>query len=255
MKICLIGPTYPYRGGISHHTSFFKKNLEKHGHEVLMISFSRQYPSLLFPGKDDRDPAAEVQPDVHYTIDSINPLTWFKTIQQIRSWGPDKVIIQWWHPYWMFCWGYLSRAVKRAFGDAVELIYSCLVVVPHEGSALDRMALQFALKPADRFIIYSEPEAAQLRQLFAHTPMDVTPHPTYAEVGDDDNHANHNEESREGTKNLKSVILYPNNHHGLLRYHFLFAIPVIVFPCMVPQGVRLCISMCVRFSQFVLLLL
>ncbi len=186
MKICLIGPTYPYRGGISHFTSFLKKALEKQGHQVFLVSFSRQYPALLFPGKDDRDPTADYLPDVHYLIDSINPFTWMKAVRAITAWGPDKVIVQWWHPYWAVCWGTISRALKRRLNKSVELIFSCLVVVPHEGSFVDRWALKFAMQTADRFIVYSEPEAAQLRTLFPKQPMDVTPHPSYGELGDED---------------------------------------------------------------------
>ena len=44
MKIALIGPVYPYRGGIAHYTTFLAQRLREK-HNVLMISYRRQYLS------------------------------------------------------------------------------------------------------------------------------------------------------------------------------------------------------------------
>ena len=84
MKVVLIGPTYPFRGGISHYTTLLCQALREH-HEVKFVSFIRQYPAFLFPGKTDKDPSAErirIDP-VDYLIDSLNPLTWFKAAREI----------------------------------------------------------------------------------------------------------------------------------------------------------------------------
>ena len=54
MKICIIGPTYPYRGGISHYNTLLCENLKKR-HDIKSISFKRLYPSFLYPGKDQKD--------------------------------------------------------------------------------------------------------------------------------------------------------------------------------------------------------
>ena len=51
MKIALIGPAFPYRGGIAHHTNMLSSYLRKHGHRVDVITFTRQYPKLLYPGE------------------------------------------------------------------------------------------------------------------------------------------------------------------------------------------------------------
>jgi hypothetical protein len=55
-RFCLIGPTYPYRGGIAHYTTLLAQHLQQE-HETLLISFSRQYPRWLFAGRSDRDPS------------------------------------------------------------------------------------------------------------------------------------------------------------------------------------------------------
>ena len=54
MKIALIGPTHPFRGGIAHYTTCLNQELRQR-HETLLILFSRQYPGLLFPGRTQED--------------------------------------------------------------------------------------------------------------------------------------------------------------------------------------------------------
>jgi glycosyltransferase involved in cell wall biosynthesis len=54
MKIDLVGPSYPFRGGISHYSTLLFMNLKKR-HQVKFYSFKKQYPHFLFPGKSDKD--------------------------------------------------------------------------------------------------------------------------------------------------------------------------------------------------------
>ena len=54
MKIVLISVFPPYRGGISTHSSILYKHLIKNN-DVRVINYSKQYPDILFPGKDQFD--------------------------------------------------------------------------------------------------------------------------------------------------------------------------------------------------------
>ena len=51
MKIALITPFPPYRGGISKHSDNLYKELLKTT-DVTILNFRRQYPSFIFPGKN-----------------------------------------------------------------------------------------------------------------------------------------------------------------------------------------------------------
>ena len=51
MKILLVGPANPYRGGIAALNERLALQLMSEQHEVQLINFSVQYPSFLFPGK------------------------------------------------------------------------------------------------------------------------------------------------------------------------------------------------------------
>jgi hypothetical protein len=60
VQVTVIGPTYPFRGGIAHYTTLLVRTLRTAGHQVDFLSFRRQYPQLLFPGRTDRDPSRAV---------------------------------------------------------------------------------------------------------------------------------------------------------------------------------------------------
>ncbi len=97
----LIGPVHPYRGGISHFTSQLGLKLRKAGYRLSMISFSRQYPAWLYPGKSDRDPSQEY-PDINadYILDPLYPWTWLRAVRVISASRPGVVFIQWWTTFW-----------------------------------------------------------------------------------------------------------------------------------------------------------
>ena len=49
-RFVLVGPAPPYRGGIAQFQSALANGLRRQGIAVSQVSFTRQYPSVLFPG-------------------------------------------------------------------------------------------------------------------------------------------------------------------------------------------------------------
>ena len=47
----IIGPFYPYRGGISETNHLLYHSLKKQGIKTKKLSFEKLYPKILFPGK------------------------------------------------------------------------------------------------------------------------------------------------------------------------------------------------------------
>ena len=185
-RYCLIGPTYPYRGGIAHYTTLLAQHLRE-AHEVLLLSFSRQYPAWLFPGKSDKDPSKRpLQTEAHYTLDPLNPVTWRHTLRQIRQWQPDVVIIPWWHPYFAPVWLGLGRGIRR-LKPRPKLIFICHNVRPHEQGRLSQWLLPTVLKSVlgqgDRFIVHSQADKAILQSYLPQAQIRVSPLPSYAALG------------------------------------------------------------------------
>jgi glycosyltransferase involved in cell wall biosynthesis len=114
LRIVLIGPVFPFRGGIAQHTTLLKRALEKET-SVRTVSFKRLYPKWLYPGSSDkeRDSAGAVETGAHYLIDSLNPLSWLAAARFCLDFKPDAVLIPWWTIYWTFCFRYLARPPDR----------------------------------------------------------------------------------------------------------------------------------------------
>jgi len=179
VRFVLIGPVYPYRGGIAHYTTMLYRALCERGHKVLLVSFKRQYPQWLFPGQSDKDPSKKPLKveEARYWIDSLNPLTWLMAFWRIRRYRPDAVILQWWTTFWAPVW-FVLGALNRLFLQR-PLIYICHNVLPHEVRWWDPWLARLVLRWGTRFIVQSAEEERRLATLLPRAQVAVVPHPVY----------------------------------------------------------------------------
>lgn len=176
-KLALVGPVLPYRGGIAQHTTMLHRALPRIAEHVT-VSFTRQYPSVLFPGQSDRDPAYDdrEEPGVEYLIDSLNPLTWQKAVRRIQSFGAQVVVLPWWGVYWAFCFRYIVNALRRA---GVTVVFFCHNVVEHESAAWKASLTKWVLGRGSRFVVHTREDEANLRALIPGASVMVHAHPIY----------------------------------------------------------------------------
>ncbi len=163
MNICLIGPAFPLRGGIAHHTTSLANALGKR-HEVTLLSFTRLYPSVFFPGTSEFDTsrrrfAADCEP----IFDPLNPLSWLRTARRIRDLSPDLVIVQWWSPIFAIPLGTVIRLAKRH--DRPPVLFICHNITPHERVPGETMLPRFAFSVGDLFIVHSDEDLRNLRAI------------------------------------------------------------------------------------------
>ena len=137
-KIVIIGPAYPYRGGIAHFLESTYNALVNRGHTVSVVTFSRQYPSFLFPGKTQYESETrEVAWSKNQMIDSINPLSWFQAAQFIIRQKPDLVLFNYWLPFFGPAYGVIARRLRKGGIHVVGLIHNA---IPHERRLGDRFS-------------------------------------------------------------------------------------------------------------------
>src|SRR4051812_24917791 len=99
MKCIIVGPAFPLRGGIANFNEALALAFNERGISCSIISFSLQYPSILFPGKTQIE--SGIAPEnlvIKNLINSINPFTWFSTAKYIRREKPDFLVIRYWLP-------------------------------------------------------------------------------------------------------------------------------------------------------------
>ena len=80
MRLLVLGPGHPFRGGIAATTTALVRALRGRDHDVTFFAARRQYPRWLYPGGDDRDPAAcPSLPDARRCLDPFAPGSWRAT--------------------------------------------------------------------------------------------------------------------------------------------------------------------------------
>lgn len=76
-KVLIVGPAWPLRGGLATYDERLCRAFMDAGYECEILSFSLQYPKILFPGKTQF--SADPKPEditIYSAINSVNPLNW-----------------------------------------------------------------------------------------------------------------------------------------------------------------------------------
>jgi len=179
-RIAIVGPAYPLRGGNALFVAHLLDALRQ-DHDAYVVSYSRLYPRLLFPGKTQmnvsRDPV-KTTPS-RQLVDSINPISWFRTARWICSpkRRPDLVVFTWWNPFFGPALGMIARLVKRGCGAGV--VFVAENVVSHENRFIDRFLTRYALASADYFLVLSGVVARRIQSLFPGVPVRQAALPIY----------------------------------------------------------------------------
>ncbi|MBX2991770.1 MAG: glycosyltransferase [Bacteroidetes bacterium] len=176
MNIIIVGAASPWRGGIAHHTALLFQELSKR-HTVQVITFKRQYPAFLFPGKTQNEVDEMIRIPTEQRIDSVNPLTWISTGREIRKRKPDLLIFTYSLPFFGPCYGTIARVATR--GTNTKVLFLCHNIVPHERRPGDVVFTKYALKAADHFIVQSDAVELDLKKFFPQAAYRKIPHPVY----------------------------------------------------------------------------
>lgn len=173
-KIVMIGPVYPYKGGISHYTGLMNRSLSEK-YETVMISYKMQYPKFLFK-KEQRDyenDSFKIE-NTQYLINTANPFNLISTSRKIRKMKPDVVIFQWWHPYFSPCYWIMEKCLH-----GIKKMFVCHNVFPHERFPMDQFLTKMVLKSGDCFITHSAKDARDLLTIKKTENVVQAVHPTY----------------------------------------------------------------------------
>ncbi len=182
MRIVLVGPASPWRGGIAHFNDLLARELGRR-HEVRVLTFTRQYPSLLFPGKAQTHPGeAVLDVGAEPLIDSIGPWSWWRTARRIRAIDPDLLVFRYWMPFFAPCMGSILRGSVRH--GRPETVVVADNVVPHEHRPLDAPLTRWFLSRADRFVVMTRAVREDLLRCCRGAHVDLVPHPLYGQFGD-----------------------------------------------------------------------
>jgi glycosyltransferase involved in cell wall biosynthesis len=181
MNIIIVGTAYPLRGGLAHYNALLASHLGK-CHNVDIITFKRQYPNFLFPGKSQQETGdAGIPLKSEQLIDSINPINWIRVGLQLRKRRPDVVIFKYWLPFFGPCFGTICRIIR--WRQSTRIIAICDNVIPHERRPFDQMFTRYAFGAVDAFVVQSETVEQHLKSLVRSPSYKKVAHPVYENFG------------------------------------------------------------------------
>ena len=182
MKITILVPAHPYRGGIAALNERLAKQLVDEGNEVNVVSFTVQYPKFLFPGKTQFS-EQKTTFNFHITreINSVNPFNWLKTGWKIKKSRPEILIVRFWLPFMSMSLGSICRIVK--LNRYTKIISIADNIIPHEKRPGDNLLCRYFISSIDGFITMSGSVLNDLEKFKYKKPKILTPHPIYDHYG------------------------------------------------------------------------
>lgn len=181
MKIVILGPAHPYRGGLATIMHTMAREYLSQGHEVKIYTFKVQYPSLLFPGKTQyTDAPAPEDLNIERLVNTANPLNWIRVGLRLKREAPDMILMKYWTPFMAPCFGTIARIARQ--NGITKVICQIDNVEPHEHHIIDKPCNHYYLKAVDGFVYMSEQVHSELLA-YTHAPMLFSPHPMFENFG------------------------------------------------------------------------
>ncbi len=182
MKITILGPAYPFRGGLAAIMECMARIFLRRGAEVDIKTFTVQYPSWLFPGKSQfRDAPAPADLRIERCVHTADPFNWLRIGRRIRRERPDFVLMKYWTPFMAPCFGTIARIARK--NGHTRVLCQIDNVEPHEHHWFDRPFNRYYLRSVDGFIYMSEQVCRELRR-YTDAPAQFSPHPRFEHFGE-----------------------------------------------------------------------
>jgi D-inositol-3-phosphate glycosyltransferase len=181
MKIIIIGPAYPLRGGIANFNETLQQKLLSNGIDTTIFSFKYQYPKFLFPGKTQFETGAKpLGINVLEIIHSLNPINWIRVARKINAQKPTIVLIRYWLPFFSPCLSSIAYMLNKN----IKVIALADNVLPHEKRIADKLLTSIFLKNIDACITMSNAVNNDLKKFNFTKKSLVLLHPVYDIFGE-----------------------------------------------------------------------
>ena len=150
-RVTLIGPSYPFRGGIPKYTTRLAQLLNEKGYLVQFITPSKQYPAWLYPGKSDKD--FDSCPKLTFAnplFSYLEPWTWSKVIQAVHASSAERVLIPFWSKAHLPFLNYLYRSLQI---PPITILHN---LFDHDSGRITQLLTREILKKSQHFLCHSE---------------------------------------------------------------------------------------------------
>jgi glycosyltransferase involved in cell wall biosynthesis len=160
LRVAVVGPAHPYKGGVAAHTTELAHRLSAAGHDTLLVSWSRLYPEALYPGEQAVPDGAPDLPPFPRTLRVLRwdrPGTWWRTGRRLR--GAGLVVLAVVVPVQVPALLVLIRALRggqrRAAGARPRVVVIAHNVLPHEPHPGDAWLIGWLLRSVGAVLVHS----------------------------------------------------------------------------------------------------
>ena len=156
----IIGPVAPFRGGIAETQYELATHLQMSGKKVQLLTFSKLYPKILFPGKNQKTKEKQQRSlKISESIHAYNTLKWAKVVREINQLNPRNLIFRYYTPFLAPVYGWLAKKTASQI-NKIALVDNW---IPHERRALDSILNRFFGKQMLAFTTLSTSVATQIK--------------------------------------------------------------------------------------------
>lgn len=171
MRLLVLGPGHPFRGGIASTTTALVRALRDRGHDVLFFAALSQYPRWLYPGGDDRDPAAcPPLPGTRRCLDPFAPWSWRAARALALAAAAGAWVVPYWTWAWAGWWSFLLQGHLRP--PAVAVVHN---PADHQARTLQRLAARMVLCRCQGLFTHAQALAETLRRDYPWVPVSAHP--------------------------------------------------------------------------------
>ncbi|HYN28801.1 MAG TPA: glycosyltransferase family 4 protein, partial [Dermatophilaceae bacterium] len=181
LRLAVVGPTHPLKGGVAAHTTALAHELADAGHDVVLVSWTALYPGVLYPGEQTVPggvPDVKPFPRTERLLSWARPDTWVRAGRRLR--GVDAVVLVHVVPQVVPAHLALLRAAG-AGSPGAEGPRALLIahnVLPHEPRPGDRALVGALLRRVDSIVVHTAEQAGLAAGLGARhvRRLDLPPH-------------------------------------------------------------------------------
>lgn len=171
MRLIVVGPSWPFRGGIARTTTALARALGERGSLAAFFNPYRQYPAWLYSGVEDRDEeACEKLAQAQSCFSLFNPLSWWRLRGKIAATPAEAVVV----PFWTAAWAPLAFFLSLMGKPVVGIVHN---PHDHEASPWNRWLAWWVLRRFCGFLTHARSVAWQLQVWFPGKPVKVHPLP------------------------------------------------------------------------------
>jgi glycosyltransferase involved in cell wall biosynthesis len=168
VRIALVGPAHPYKGGGARHTTELAHRLAAAGHDVIISSWRAQYPRRLYPGQQTIEvPEGPPYPRTGRRLRWYRPDGWLAEGRRLAS--ADLVIFALLTPLqvpaYLTILAGLRPMAARPSRHRPRTAVICHNVLPHERRPGDVTLTRTLLRHVGTVIVHSAEQAKLAREL------------------------------------------------------------------------------------------